>query len=255
MMDRFAFGGGDMPEIDYFDDCCRYGLFDRSGGMSKGVYASLNIALRVGDDERTVLANRQLVKKKMAISTLLLARQVHGDKVFALNSPLTDDVTVDGYDALITNCKGVGLVIQTADCQAILLYDPKKRVIGAVHSGWRSSVADIVGVTVEAMQKEYGTKPADLRVVVSPSLGPCCAEFVNYRQELPPDFEDFMVAENYFDFWEITRWQLQRCGVVGRNIGIAGICTSCSDKHFSYRRACRNGNGVTGRNCSVIAMS
>lgn len=233
---------------------CRYGLFSRHGGVSNGVYASLNFGLGAGDDDHAVHENRDIVKKRLGVDTLLLAKQVHDKKVYALDGPLLGDAQVDGYDSLITNREGVGLVIQNADCQAILFYDKEKQVIGAAHSGWRGSVANIAAETVAAMEAEYGTNPAHLQVVVSPSLGPCCAEFVNFRQELPAEFEKFMVADNHFDFWQITRHQLQECGVEPANIAITGVCTSCSDDYFSYRRACREGDGSTGRNCSVIVL-
>ncbi|WP_163336215.1 peptidoglycan editing factor PgeF [Desulfopila sp. IMCC35008] len=243
-----------ISDIVVLGKLCRYGFFTRHGGVSSGIYESLNFGFDSGDEEHAVLENREIVKEKLGLDTLLLARQVHGKKVYTLDTPLSGDTQVDGYDSLVTNRKGVGLVIQNADCQAILFYDPGKQVIGAAHSGWRGSVANIAAETVSTMEKEYGTNPADLKVVVSPSLGPCCAEFVNYPKEFPAEFQQFIVAENYFDFWQVTRHQVQECGVKRANILISGICTSCSGDYFSYRRACREGDGRTGRNCSVITL-
>lgn len=244
----------DMSDSVMLGDSCRYGFFTRHGGVSEGVYESLNFGLGSGDEDDAVLENRKRVKKRLGLDTLLLAKQVHGNKVYTQNGLLSGDAQVDGYDSLVTNRKGVGLVIQNADCQAILFYDPGKQIIGAAHSGWRGSVTNIAAATVSAMASQYGTNPVDLQVVVSPSLGPCCAEFVHYRKELPLEFQRFMVAENHFDFWQITRHQLQECGVERANIHISGICTSCSGDYFSYRRACREHDGRTGRNCSVITL-
>jgi hypothetical protein len=233
---------------------CRYGLFDRHGGRSMQPFSSLNVGLSVGDSEAIVVENRQLVKERMGVSRLLSGRQVHGEEIFCLESALERDQEVDGFDALITRQRNVGLVIQHADCQAVLLYDPKREAIGAVHSGWRGSVVNLPAKTITAMVRSFGSDPRHLQAVISPSLGPCCAEFVNYQLELPMSFQDFMVGNSHFDFWRITRHQLMECGLAEDAITLPATCTSCSTDYFSYRRACREGNGTTGRNCSVIAL-
>ena len=232
----------------------RFALFHRHGGVSTDLFASLNIGLGVGDDAAAVAHNRQKVKDVMGVSHLLFGRQVHGEEVYLLDEPLNQDATVDGYDALITRQQGVGLVIQHADCQAVLLYDPVNEAIGAVHSGWRGSVVDLIGKTVRSMQEAFATSPADLHAVISPSLGPCCAEFVNYRLELPQSFWRFKDEKEYFDFWAISREQLLEAGVSAATITLPAVCTSCSPDYFSYRRACRESGGVTGRNGSVVAL-
>lgn len=233
---------------------CSYRMFNRHGGVSGGLYASLNVGDRVGDEAEAIQENREKIKKKLVVSRLLSAKQVHGTDIFCLTEPLVEDKEVDDFDALITDLSGVGLMIQQADCQAVLLFDPIREVIAAVHCGWRGSVQGILEKVVAVMVKNYGTAPADLQAIISPSLGPCCAEFVNFRQELPPNFQRFMVGENYFDFWKISRDQLMSVGMLVENIGTTEICTCCSDDYFSYRRASRLAEGITGRNCSVIAL-
>lgn len=99
------------------------------------------------------------------------------------------------------------------------------------------------------MKTSYHTNPTDLQAAISPSLGSCCAEFVNFRQELPKSFYKYQVRENYFDFPAISREQLLSCGVKPANIELSGICTRCDCRWFSYRRQ-RN----TGRFCSVIGL-
>jgi polyphenol oxidase len=255
IMDKSAMQKNDMGDFTSHSGARgRYGMFTRRGGVSGGPYASLNIGVYVGDQPEAVAANRQLVREAMGIPALLTARQVHGQGVYCLKESLEEDREVDGFDALITNIAGVGLVVQQADCQAVLLFDPRREVIAAVHCGWRGSVLQIVPQVVEVMSDNYGTVAADLQAVISPSLGPCCAEFVNFRGELPEEFQQFMVRDNYFDFWQITRAQLAAAGVVEAHIRTAGRCTCCSDDYFSYRRATRMGSGPTGRNCSVIAL-
>jgi copper oxidase (laccase) domain-containing protein len=104
------------------------------------------------------------------------------------------------------------------------------------------------------MTEQYGSNPADLLAAISPSLGPCCAEFINYKKELPEVFYTFMLSGDHFDFWQISRYQLCCAGLVESHIRTVGICTCCSPDYFSYRRASRTDGGVTGRNCSVIML-
>lgn len=233
---------------------CYYGLLDRHGGVSSGLFATRNIGRGVGDQDEAVLANRRLVKEILDVPLLLSAKQVHGTGVYCLKDSLSLDLEIEDADGLITDLPGVGLMIQQADCQAVLLFDPIKEVIGAVHCGWRGSVKGILERAINAMAENYGTFPADLYGIISPSLGPCCAEFINFRQELPQAFQQFMVRDNYFDFWQISRHQLVGCGMVEERIRTAAVCTSCSDDHFSYRRSVRQSRGVTGRHCSIIAL-
>ena len=234
--------------------CCPYGFFDRHGGVSSGLYASLNVGDNVGDQHGATQENRRRVQSSMAIPHLLTAKQVHGTDIYCLTNPLMEDRNVEEFDALITNLPGIGLMIQQADCQAVLLFDPVREVIAAVHCGWRGSVQTLLARVIAVMTEDYGTVPADLQAIISPSLGPCCAEFVNYRQELPVEFYPFMVRDNYFDFWRISRSQLRDAGMIDRRIKSAEICTCCSDDYFSFRRASRLSQGLTGRNCSVIVL-
>lgn len=209
----------------------------------------------VGDQPETVAANRHKVRQAMGAAALLSARQNHGEWIHVQTSPLAADLEVSDCDALITNQRDIALIIQHADCQAILLYDPRHMVIAAVHSGWRGSVANLLAKTVQRLQIDFGTVPSDIQAVISPSLGPCCAEFVNYPEELPEDFTRFMVRPNYFDFWQISLMQLQQCGLVAESVQLPTVCTSCSADFFSYRRACRESGGITGRNCAAICLA
>ena len=227
--------------------------FSRHGGRSDGLFAENNIGCNVGDEMEKVLANRRRIKERLRLQYLVSADQVHGDRVVSL-ADIESDTEVQACDALMTDQEGVGLMIGHADCQAVLLFDPVRMVIGAVHSGWRGSAANIVAKTIAAMEETYGCHPFDLVAGISPSLGPCCAEFVNFRTELPETFLAYQVGENYFDFWRITERQLLDSGVNRHNISCTSICTSCSEDFFSYRRACRESGGVTGRNGSVIGL-
>lgn len=226
-----------------------HGVFTRHGGVSEGPWDSCNVSFFVGDGRRNVQQNRERIKNRLRLPILVSARQVHGDRVYTIQGRPAEDIEADGYDSLITNIAGVALMVQQADCQAVLLADHKRSAVGIVHVGWRGSVADIIAKTIAAMQAAYGTEPADIQAAVSPSLGPCCAEFVNYKTELPKAFHSYRAHENHFDFWAISRDQLQQAGVRPDCIAVSGICTVCNTDFFSYRR-----NKVTGRFASVIGI-
>ncbi len=229
-------------------------FFTRHGGKSVPPFASLNVSFHVGDDADSVVQNREIIKKQLGVDVLISARQVHGKEVFWLTESLATDMEIDGYDAIITDQKNVGVLIQQADCQAVMLYDPTVQLVAGIHCGWRGSVQNIIGLTVQEMIIRKKVNPAHLQAAISPSLGPCCAEFKNYARELPESFYPFKTENNHFDFWQISIRQLIECGVEENNITVAGICTSCNKDYFSYRRAQRHQQTETGRNCSVIVL-
>lgn len=230
-----------------------HAMFCRSGGISGPPFASLNVSFGVGDDSDSVKTNRQQLKQCLGIKYLVSTSQVHGDQVLLVKD-IRQDTEFKRSDGLITNQPGVGLLIQQADCQAVLLHDPVQKVIAAVHSGWRGSTLNIIGKTVAVMQDHHGVNPTDLRAVISPSLGPCCAQFTNYQLELPESFRAWQVQPCYFNFWAISRNQLVEAGLKNGHVETTGICTMCSRDFFSYRRAVRYGDGTTGRNGSVISL-
>lgn len=159
-------------------------------------------------------------------------KQVHGNVV--LEAPVDCDVKCDG---LMTNQRDVRLKILHADCQAAILFDPQLQCFSTVHSGWRGQVLNIYERAVEAMRETFGTKPENLLVGISPSLGPCCAEFKNFEVELPESFWKFQVKPTYFDLWEVGKAQLIQAGVQLGNIEVANICTCCNSQRLhSYRR-------------------
>lgn len=238
----------DFLAIDRWDGLVG-AFFCRLGGVSPPPFDSLNLSFGVGDRAELVERNRRRVKQVLGLDALLSARQVHGDQVVAVDAPPTGDVEYDGYDALITNQPGVGIMVQQADCQAVVLYDPLARVVANVHVGWRGSVANILRTTLERLRTEFGADPGRVQAIISPSLGPCCAEFVNFQAELPAEFHPYQVRPGYFDFWAITRLQLRSAGLGPDQIRTVGVCTRCHSHYFSYRR-----EGTTGRSATVIAL-
>lgn len=231
-----------------------HGMLNRNDGSGMEPFSSLNVSYGVGDNPQHVEANRQRVKETLRITSLLTAKQVHGNKVYSTASKVESDTEVDGFDAIITDQTGVGLLIQQADCQAILVHDPANNVIAAIHCGWRGSVANIIKATIVKMQEKYQTVPENLLAAISPSLGPCCAEFINHDNELPKSFHRFQEKPNHFNFWNISAMQLEEAGVLSSHIDVKGICTCCNPDYFSYRRSTKKGQIATGRNCSLISL-
>lgn len=236
-----------------------HAMFTRIGGVSPSPFQSLNTSRSGGDSAENVAENRRRIGEVMdriasslvmpgdSSGRLAFLRQIHGVAVAAMEETTPVD-EVPEADAAMTDVPGLGLVIQTADCQPVMLFDSRTRAVANIHSGWRSSVANIIGHTVAAMTARYGTDPADLLAGVGPSLGPCCAEFIHYEREIPAPFWSHRVSEHHFDFWAISRRQLTEAGVRDDRIVIAGICTRCRpDLFFSYRE-----EKITGRMASVI---
>jgi hypothetical protein len=238
-----------FPEI-------RHGIFTRRFGCSTGPFESLNVSFGLGDKASHVKANRRIIARAIGSNNLIYTQQVHGDQVLILNSEKVvsagDAKQVLGTgDALVTDASEQFLTIQLADCQSILLYDATRRVVANIHSGWRSSIRNIAGRTVHVMQKHFKCRSADIIAGIGPSLGPCCAEFVHYRKEIPEIFWPYKTANDHFDFWAISRDQLADAGVPRENIETSNICTRCNTAvFFSYR-----GERRTGRFASVIGLT
>ena len=230
-----------------------HGMFCCAGGTSTAPFATLNLSYHVGDHPDQVWANRAGVAAALGLRHLVSVKQTHSDQVLIIDQPHLA-AEREGYDAMISTLPGVGLLIQQADCQAILLSAPQQGVIAAIHCGWRGSVLDIIGKTIRCLQHDFDVPPSSLLAVVSPSLGPCCAEFLQYRSELPTWMHAFQVRPHFFDFLAISRHQLTSAGLLPERIDVAALCTRCNPQFFSYRRATKTANGVTGRNGSIIGL-
>ena len=186
---------------------------------------------------------------------LISVRQVHEADVLVLSEKngdvnKTESLNPVEADAIITDITGLTLLILVADCQPVLLYDFTNKVVANIHSGWRGSVLNIIGKTVDAMAENFGTSPEDVVAGIGPSLGPCCAEFTHYRKEIPNDYWKYKNDLDHFDFWAISRDQLLLKGVKKENIVTGNICTKCNtDTFYSYRK-----EKTTGRLACTIGL-
>ncbi len=237
-----------FPKLSQYPEI-NHGIFTRHGGVSEGKYKSLNIGNNVGDSSDKVSDNKKIILKIIGGKTLVTLKQIHSSHVTDYGNDKTSDEPVEA-DAVITDIKGATLLIQTADCQAILLYDPIKKVIANIHSGWKGSINNIIGNTVNLMVANYNSNPSDISAGIGPSLGQCCAEFTNYELEIPEKFWQYKNENNHFNFWALSHDQLFEAGILKDNIEISKFCTKCNqDLFFSYRR-----DKVTGRLANMISI-
>jgi YfiH family protein len=192
-------------------------------------------------NDETVQSNIREAEKILGLPKASFVGQVHASQALFLKPgecyrPSGPEDVLKGYDAIVGH-PGQTLMIRLADCQGLILFEPQSQTLALVHSGWRGSVQNIIGKTIKAMEDKLGLKGQNLLACVTPCLGPCCAEFVNYLTELPEEFHEFRNASNnHFDFIAITRKQLLEAGLSPHNIEFSGICTRCSDQFYSYRR-------------------
>jgi YfiH family protein len=224
-----------------------HGFPERSGGVSTGARASLNLGVSWGDDRALVEANRRRLADHAGYdpAAVQMARHVHGIDVWTVGQPLADDATFDG---LVCDRPGAVLAAFAADCIPILFAEPAARVCGAAHAGWRGTVAGIARNMVAAMQA-LGAQADRIRVALGPSIGPCCfevgPEVVAAFRDALGDVPGLVVAgphKDHIDLRVATRTILERAGVAPHHIDDRPPCTRCeSERFFSYRRDGRAG--------------
>ena len=232
----------------------------RLGGVSEGVFASLNIAMHRGDSDENVKRNYEILAAALGfdLGSLVLTRQTHSDIVRVVTKNDARGIDHRNYpesDALITNDAGCALVVFTADCTPILLFDQVTGAVGAVHAGWRGTAADIAGKTVRAMVEQLGCRPENIRAAIGPNIGTCCFETDSdvpdlIRTQFGEEVEDFIIpsAEKigkfHVDLKAVNAHALRRAGV--ENIEISEDCTMCRPDRFWSHRVCGTARGSQG---------
>ncbi|CCF83661.1 peptidoglycan editing factor PgeF [Nitrolancea hollandica] len=227
-----------------------------------------DVSYVTGPDPVTVRRNRDRWAGAIGVepSRLVCAQQVHGINVRLVvpddagRGYASFDDAIAGTDALITQSPELPLAVFCADCVPILLVDPVRRAIGAVHAGWRGTVADIVGQTIRAMGDSFGTDPADILAGIGPSIGRCCyqvgPEVIDAWNATGFDRPDRAVergeGHRRFDLWRANTLALIAAGVPAHQIEVQGDCTRCrSDRYFSYRAQGKQ----AGRFAAIIALT
>ncbi len=228
---------------------CICNSFSRYGGVSNKPFNELNVGEAVGDDPEKVSKNIEIIQKFLNVKKIFFAKQVHGTDFFHLTKNNISINMPPEADGIFTTEPDIGLMIKHADCQAVVIYDPVKRVIANIHCGWRGSAQKIISKSIKELKRIYGSRPKDLWVGISPSLGPCCSEFKGWSEKLPKWLHKFRIRDNHIDFWSASINELKEANIPIGNIYCAKICTVCNKDYFSYRR-----EGNTGRLATIIAL-
>jgi YfiH family protein len=240
-----------------YDAIVTHGIFTRHGGISSGVFASLNVSFMVGDSHDRVTENRRRCVAALELegTPLTVAGLVHGAAVAAVESapvtPMVDgSLLVAAVDALTSATPGRPLLITAADCLQVILLDPATPAVGLVHAGWRGLVAGSIGATIAAMHAGYGSDPSRMLAGIGPGLGPCCAEFTDPSRDLPDTFAPYIRGRRV-DLWAAARCQLRDAGLDEARIELCGICTRCrKDEFFSHRGDYQH----TGRFAAIVSL-
>ena len=217
------------------------------GGVSTGVMAGLNIAIKLDETKENVTRNYEILGEALGfeISDLVLTRQIHSDIVRTVTRADCNGCFHRDYpecDGLVTNDPGVALTVFTADCTPLLFHDPVTGAVGAAHAGWKGTAQDIAGKTVEAMVRSFGCDPANIRAAIGPNVGFCHFEtdadvpeamLKTYGEEIRPFIWE-KGPKFFLDLKEINAFALRRAGV--RHIEISDHCTMCrTDLYWSHR--------------------
>jgi YfiH family protein len=244
------------PELAAADGLV-HGFFGREGGVSSGIYASLNAGLGSGDAPEAVTENRARIAAALGANTLLSCYQVHSPHVVHVTAPWTERPEAD---AMVTRTAGIGLCILTADCVPVLLADPEAAIVGAAHAGWKGALSGVLERTVEAMEA-LGARRSRILAAIGPAIGP-------ESYEVGPDLEAAFIAADpghsafftpgkgdrlQFDLPAFCAQALERAGLAAPALLRRDTC-ALETHYFSNRRRNKRGEADYGRNASVILL-
>jgi len=251
----------EAPAIKRFSMHVRHGFFGSRGGVSSGVYKSLNCGPGSGDEPEKVSENRKRVCLALGGSPDRLAspRQIHSSRAVATDKAFAPNERPEA-DALVTRTPGLVLAVLAADCAPILLCDPHAGVIAAVHAGWRGAVGGVIESAVEVMGA-LGADPGK----TAAGIGPCLSQ---PSFEVGPDLEEAVLAatpwadylfepgagdRQFFDLKRYCMGRLTRLGIAHMD-ALADDTLTQPDAYFSHRRAVKAGERDCGRNMSAIVL-
>ncbi|HKV54824.1 MAG TPA: peptidoglycan editing factor PgeF [Candidatus Binataceae bacterium] len=235
----------------------RHGFMTREGGLSGGLYASFNLAQWVGDEPSAVRANWNMWHALYPGMRVARLTQVHGNQVHSVDDDCNQTRAGDG---MVTSAAGIALAVFSADCVPVLMVDPERRVAGALHSGWRGTLAQIALEGVRAMTG-LGAVPSAIKVALGPAIGLCCFEVdaelgARFIAEIPgarAHSRPGRPGKMYLDLRGIITSQLIAAGVPADAITVHGPCTRCANDQFFSRRAA--GGASTGLQMSFIGFA
>ena len=244
-----------------------HGFSTRLGGVSDGIYTSLNLGMNRGDDPDKVKENYRRFCAAIGadLKGVVCASQVHGDTVRPVTTADLGIGLDEGEpwqaDGLVTDIPGVVLTVFTADCLPILLYDPVRRVVGAVHAGWRGTALGIVTRAVERMVDCYGCDRLDILAAIGPGISKCCFET---HEDVPNAMTEAMGAaalsaievlptgKFHVDLKALNAKRLESAGLDPAHIAVSPDCTCCMpEKYWSHRAT----HGERGSQAAMIALT
>ena len=239
-----------------------HGVAGRVGGVSEGRFATLNLGPRSGDSEANVVRNRRRFLRALGAPErrVIAPRQVHSAEV-RIHRRGTEQPPHGVYDGdgLVADDPDALLMVLAADCAALLLHDPVRGVVAALHAGWRGTAGNIAAAGVRRMTEAFGSSPADIRAGIGPAIGRCCYEVgldvaESVAAAAPPGLDLFdrrPGGKAHLDITDATRAQLTAAGLEPENIAAAPVCTACrTDLFYSHRRE----GEPTGRFGAAIAL-
>ncbi len=234
-----------------------HAFLTRLGGASAPPFDTLNLGHTVGDDLAAVEENHERAFAALGLrrEQVVSPYQVHGTHVRLVGQAHTG-TTQPATDGLLTATPGVALLLRFADCVPILIFDPTRRAVAMIHSGWKSTVENIAAAAVEAFVRHARSQPEDLWAGIGPAIGPCCyevgQEMVQTISRVKPQRAGVLQQRNgrsYLDLPGLVQAQLTAAGI--KKIVASGICTAChTEEWFSHRAE----NGRTGRFGALVML-
>ena len=235
-----------------FEDRLASAQSTRHGGISKVPFKSLNLGLNTEDDPASVQENRRRFFSGLGFSEAEVAgsRQVHGERILTVETP----GQFEGYDALITDRPGIFLTVAIADCAPVLIFDPVKGAVAAVHAGWRGTAAGISGKTIRRMMEQFRSHPGDCRAFIGVCIDECTYEVdADVADRFPRSFRRWDGGRHKFflDLKAANKAQLLHTGVPEEQIEVSPYSTVLNNEdYFSHRKE----GGRTGRMLAVLGM-
>lgn len=231
----------------------RHFFSTRCGGVSKGEFESLNLSFTRGDSEENVRRNFDIICQETGIKpeNIVMTRQTHTVNVRRASQDdrgkgIIRETDYSDVDGLITNDSGTALLSFSADCVPLFFIDTEKRAIGLSHAGWRGTVNGMAGVTLERMNKEFGSEAKNITAAIGPSIGRCCFQVdepvaEEFREKWSFGNEYVFIDETQPDRYKIDLWAFNKrlmmeCGVPEKNIEVTDLCTMCRPELFYSHR-------------------
>ncbi len=234
----------------------KHGFSTRMGGVSTGIFESMNLSYNRGDDPKAVDENYRRMGKAIGFDPekLVFSNQVHTTDIKIVTEEDCGKVMTK-MDGLMTNIPGIPLVTSYADCVPLFFYDPVKCVVAVSHSGWKGTVNCMGRVTIETMKETFGSKPENIIAAVGPSICQDCYEIsedvaVQFQAEFPQWEEEILIDKKngkyQLDLWKTNELILLDCGILPEHLDVTDLCTCCNDKLLFSHRASKGKRGNLG---------